>query len=152
MTIQLQIGHTYRSRDGAAEFTIDRVTDAISYLGPIAWSGTSAWWANTGRNFGDVDGPYDLVEDVTPTATGPVRQITVTRTEIVPGVYNRLSVRPYGGENGRKVIAAFVDVADDDYTPGYWAAMNAEELDAAAATLTQLANALRAIATEKGTA
>ena len=156
MTIYpLRVGKTYRTRDGSAEHTISRIETGYTRHGDIAWGGIdNAWWANTGKSYGDLERPSDLVEEVhptAPTAEGPVRRRTVTTTEIRPGVYNRLWVKyPDGTWMGRPLLCAIVehDEPNPDRPP-FLAAMNAEELDALAAIATQLADALRAIKTEK---
>lgn len=143
MTIRLQIGHTYRTRDGSAEHTIAEIDSrGVAYT----VNRGSAWWSDTGNQTRSFEYPTDLVEDVTP-PTAPVRQTTVTRTEIVPGIYGRLQIT-HGGTFGELWVRVVPrnPLADVDY-----AALTAEELDALAATATQLANALRAIAAEKGT-
>lgn len=133
MTIKLQLGHTYRTRDGSAEHTIDRIDDIE---GEIAYAGKNSWWVFNGQKHnGPYTNPMDLVEEVTP---GPVRQTTVTRTEIVPGIYGNLQVASALDQN-YVCVMVFREL------------FNAEELDQAVATLTQLAAALRAIAAEKGT-
>ena len=141
MTIQLEVGKTYRTRDGSAEHTIVEIDpdDGVAYTVNRA----VAWWADTGKKTRSFDYPTDLVGEVT---TGPVRQTTVTRTEIVPGTYGRIQVA-YLTDNARQVVFNLTDREGQMLDRGNF---DAEELDALAATLTQLANALRAIAAEKG--
>lgn len=131
MTIKLQLHHTYRTRDGSAEHTIDEIDGNIA----TATASNQSWWIENGQKNKRPD-RHDLVEEV----TDPVRQHTVTRTEIVPGYYGLVWVgETFGGAIG---------------TIGFGVSsrsVNAEELDALAATATQLAAALRAIAAEKGT-
>lgn len=151
MTIQLELNKTYRTRDGSSEHTIDRITTDPSPYGDVAHAGHHAWWAKTGKALGDEIRPDDLVEEVT---TGPVRQVTTTRTEIVPGTYGRVWVDlPAHGDNGVNpddIWAAIVPRGPSTHKI-VMCALNAEELDATAATLTQLAAALRQIAAEQNT-
>ena len=140
MTIQLQIGRTYRTRDGKAEHTIAKINH------DVATAGYETWWLNGSKYREPLESSNDLVEDITPSTApaGPVRM--TLRTEIVPGDYGRLRV-------------SHADIRDANVWLGVLATSHpnapmfhpfrAEELDAAAATLTQLANALRAIAAEK---
>lgn len=72
-------------------------------------------------------------EWVFPVETGPVR--TVTRREIVGGSYGKIEVVPH--EPG-VVLVGFTHPFDQHYI-----SLNADELLAAAAVLTQLAEALR---------
>lgn len=70
----------------------------------------------------------------------PVRTVTLQRTEIQPGTYGRIRVGSYDPE--RNWIDIYIDYIGFDAT----------DLRAAAATLTQLADGLDAIASEqKGT-
>ena len=156
MTIYpLQVGKTYRTRDGKAEHTINRIDNRDGFYGPVAWSpDNKAWWANTGKSCGDTESPDDLVEEVhptAPTAEGPVRRRTVT--EIVPGLYGRLRVIAGYSEGYGEPVAevGFVNRSGVDIARSAMIILNAGELDALAAIATQLAVALRAIAAEKGT-
>lgn len=67
----------------------------------------------------------------------PIR--TVTRTEIVPGVYGRLSVARQSGEEPRAMIALADSLGNVTMTHHGW---SIDELRAAALVLTQLADAL----------
>lgn len=144
MTIKLEVGHTYRTRDGA-EYTIDRIGNNIASED----NSSLGWWADTGRMSTHHMYTGDLVEEATHEAPGPVRRRTVTRTEIVPGVYGNVHVT--------KVFQTpDCDAPNKRPTPGVdlevRATFYAEDLDALAATATELAAALRAISAEKGTA
>lgn len=80
---------------------------------------------------GDTDHPLDLVAKWVD--DGPVR--TVTRQEIVPGTYGRLGV---GEAIGGVVAVGWVGHHNTPYPR-----LTADELDAAARVLAQLAEALR---------
>lgn len=136
MTIYpLQVGKTYRTRDGKAEHTII----STRYGDTAVAACSQVWWLSDGRKNHSRQDPEDLVEEVRPTAPtteGPVRRRTVT--EIRPGTYGIAWV----GETFDGAIG----------TAGFGVSSrscSAEELDALAATATQLADALRAIAAEK---
>lgn len=143
MTIKLQIDHTYRTRDGKHEHRIARIEDGVAY--GVDTGGAWSWWADSGLRMLGAINLNDLVEEVT---TGPVRRRTVTRTEIVPGTYGRLIVgQAYGPDEdtgGNRWLFSLCE------NPSEWAALTAEEIDQVAATLTQMASALRAISAEKG--
>ncbi len=134
MTIQLELNKTYRTRDGKAEYKIDN----LDQYG-VAWAGGQGW-VRTGLRANGNENPSDLVEEV---ITGPVRQRTTTRTEIVPGTYGRLSIA-----RGGDPTALLVHVTPR-HVPSAHTSVTADELDALAATAAQLAAALRQIATEQ---
>lgn len=77
---------------------------------------------------------FRLVSRAAP--TGPVR--TVTRSEIVPGIYNRLGV---GEQSGDRIWVGLVE-NDGDYDLG--SLLDAKQLRALAATATEIADALEA--------
>lgn len=139
MTIKLQLNHTYRTRDGNAEHKITRIEDGAAYT-----ADGYSWWSNSGLRVIDSTTSKDLIEDV----TGPVRQRTITRTEIAPGDYGHIRVDRLAND-GALVVLGFKTTGG--IFPDARSLFGADELDALAATLTQLAAALRAIATEKGT-
>lgn len=155
MTITLHLNRTYRTRDGKSEYRIDR----IDYNANTAWAVDHghSWWADTGRKNRSREYPEDLVEEVPHTwpmrdsferleaemqaeeqPASPVRQRTVTTTEIRPGLYGRVMVSQWVPESNDKPV----DVSMGGFH-------SADELDAAAATLTQLAAGLRAIKAEQ---
>ena len=70
--------------------------------------------------------------------TGPVR--TVTRKEIVPGVYGKVSIHQLRGDNGQVYLALLSCPADKVNTAHVQ--MTATELRAAVATLSEIADAL----------
>lgn len=110
---------------------------------------------HTGRNGKSVVGHIATIEQITPSSKpddrwltftdgcdgyessftlvppSPVRTETITRSVIVPGVYGRLFVMTEGGGN------PFIAIENPA------GALNADELDAAALVLTQLAAAVR---------
>jgi hypothetical protein len=87
-----------------------------------------AWW-HAGCYYSDgTESPLDLVAEWT--EDGPVR--TVTRREIVPGTYGLIVVRDGPSPTGNRA-SVHVDA-------GWY---SADELDAAARVLTELAGALR---------
>lgn len=67
----------------------------------------------------------------------PVVIETVTKTRIVPGVYGRIEISPYADTS-----VTHVGVRFDPMSDGY-AALDADELDAAASVMSTLAKALR---------
>lgn len=160
MTITLQLGHTYRTRDGQTvgpmingdkhryygdwEFTVDQYLDT---------GGTGRAWRADGTfddHSASNEHALDLVEEVlpatTPTASSPVRQRTITTTEIVPDTYGRLIVFDFPLTDTGDVSIALVPKFGGEAKPVH---MSADELDAAAATMTALAAALRQIAKKK---
>lgn len=113
--VKLEVGKYYKTRDGRK-------------VGPMIASGY-AWlyeddqncrlWNSDGSGYyGDTDGA--IIAEWTEEPTGPVR--TVTRKEIVPGVYGNVEVYGVG-----------------DF---YIRQSNATELRAAITTLTEIADAL----------
>jgi hypothetical protein len=117
-----------------------------SRVGPMTWRGGMMedfvepamrnWWRVDGRvgGYGTENNPLDIVAEGEP--TGPVR--TVTRKEIVPGIYGKLNVT--GTYQKSRVTLDWV--TDDFYTAPPIVGLDASELRAAAATLTEIADAL----------
>ena len=89
----------------------------------------------TQSGMGDHTTP-NLIAEWTDAPTGPVR--TVTRSEIVPGIYNRLGV---GHQCGDRIWVGLVE-NDGDYDLG--SLLDAGQLRALAATATEIADALEA--------
>lgn len=93
---------------------------------------------------GNVDGWHDASMFELVASTGPVR--TVTRKEIVPGVYGRVKVADYVPEHMSGNAA--IHLADRCGKTGpaslHW--LNATELRAAAVTFVELADALDEVA------
>lgn len=81
---------------------------------------------------------WDLIE---PAQSGPVRTVTTTRKEIVPGVYGRLKITPIVSRDQWKNVAIQF-VMRGDIKEIAEAALSPSELRAAAETFTQLADAL----------
>ena len=86
----------------------------------------------------------EWAEPITPAPT-PVQTHTTVRTVIVPGEYGRVAVEHPSAAPDRVSIAFDREIG----TGGEWYIMGATELRAAAATLTQLADGLDAIAAER---
>ena len=121
--MQIEAGKHYRTREG-------------SRVGPMAYH-EYGWSADDGFTIYDTNGrrvlgigeePTDLVAEWQD--GGPVR--TVTRREIVPGVYGIMSIKE---NHPRHTNSVNVCIQPTHAT--------ADELDAAARTLQQLAEALR---------
>ena len=115
-----------RTRDGRRVGPIERVFPNCGYHDDWKWrvEGGSFWDAH-GKTWdkGDAPSPSDLVAEWT---EGPIR--TVTRREIMPGTYGLVTVDPSGAYVRLGLVREI---------------FTADELDAAAAVLTQLAEALR---------
>lgn len=113
--LKIEEGKYYKTRDGRK-------------VGPIRkWEGCLKEWAVDGRN-GYLEGfnTEDLIAEWT---DGPVVTETVTKTRIVPGVYDGVEVV---ASQSQGVIGVYMART---YTP--------DELDAAAAVLSALAKGLR---------
>lgn len=130
------MGDTWAPREGAYGRTRDgqRVGPLRAFgYGFIEIEGDGRLWEPDGRFVNEMR--YDMTRDLVAewTEDGPVR--TVTRREIVPGTYGRLGVgQPFEGV----VPVGWVGHHHTSYPR-----LNADELDAAARVLTQLAEALR---------
>lgn len=115
--------------DGEYKFTIGWLNESSAY-------GTAQ---HCGREFSDnwsltATKTWRIVSPAEP--TGPVRTVTRTTREIVPGIYNRLGV---GEQSGDCIWVGLVE-NDGDYDLG--SLLNASQLRALAATLTEIADAL----------
>lgn len=130
--LRLEEGKCYRNVNGQKVGPMKR--HAAAFGDQYCWKpfNVRGWWndqgkAEPGRDCGD------LVSEWPDTATtGPTR--TVTRTEIVPGVYGRVSVKKVmPGHDPSKTVNVAIPSAH----------LTADELDAAAAVLTELAKAVR---------
>jgi hypothetical protein len=125
--MKIEVGKSYHTVEGEkAEIDAHHpsVEDGFQFSGAV---GAYRWWWNAEgeSQFGDVN---TIVAEWT---DSPVR--TVTRLEVVPGVYGRVYVDERGGvafTNGMTVWKS-----GDQLT--------ADELEAAAAVLTELAKAVR---------
>lgn len=122
MTLKLEVGKTYKRRDGVIIDIVELVEGGIIY--PFRCD-RGQTYTPEGEMFGTKDpSPYDIVSEVKPETPSPVR--TVTRKEVVPGVYG--NVKAY--INGAGKIGAEATCLDKD---------NIRE---AIATLTLIADAL----------
>lgn len=134
--MQIEAGKYYKTRDGRK-------------VGPAKVAGAGKgkhkdWNWMLGTESGDAyyqdhgTAPYmselDIIAEWTDTQPSPVRTETITRSVIVPGVYGRVHVGLYEGKPA---------VWTDDRTCACIAPWTADELDAAALVLTQLAAAVR---------
>lgn len=134
MALKIEAGKYYRTRDGRKVGPMVRPAKPDEYpwhgTGPL---GNCIWYRSEGGKFHGpiMQNALDLIAEWTDEPTGPVR--TVTRKEIVPGVYGRVEVTADGAV--RFVWARGV-------TQGGPTLMSAPELRAAAAVLTELADAL----------
>lgn len=137
MTIKLETGKRYYD-------TTSAVVGPMRILNTLS---DHSWGSNRMRGYRD-DGTSDfnptLIAEVIGQPTSPVRTVTTTRTEIVPGDYGRVRVK-LGGSRHELWVAV---IPRNPLNESTLCAMNADELDALAATATQLAAALRAIAAE----
>ena len=127
--LTLEAGKSYRRRDGSKDTIVENDGDH-SY--PFVGADGDCYTTN-GRFYRHRRSPRDLVaewpSDDAP--TGPVR--TVTRKEIVPGVYGLVTV-----EN--RVGGCRLALPRDNF----FCADNVGELRAAIATLTEIADAMEA--------
>lgn len=151
MTLALQADHTYRARNGETFGPLRPYDHPLYVWGALDDSGRQQCWTSDGRWVTYVEHPLDLVEDITALApafdpAGPVRQETVTRTKIVYGVHGRLYVVDVAPTTHGVALRFTRRDTAEGVGSGFW--LNAEELDQLAATATQLAAALRAIALE----
>jgi hypothetical protein len=132
--MQIEAGKFYRTRDGRkvgpAKFLDEKFYADQGY----PWSLNGLFMYQSSGIAGDgAHEEHDLVAEWFDTPTGPVR--TVTRKEIRGGTYGRLRIEP--GLTGT-VLLGVEDGIDTDQT--HW---TEKELRAAAATLIELADALR---------
>lgn len=120
--MQVEAGKFYRTRDGrkVGPMFEDKSFDRKAFVDQL---GNGCGWAEDGKGLWMASG-IDLVSEW---SDGPVRE--VTRKEIVPGVYGIIDVPPQDDINDRVFIEGLGRV-------------NAAELRAAAATLTEIADAL----------
>lgn len=135
--MQIEKGKFYRTRDGrkVGPVVVDscgffRVDDIGHYTG----DGLYAYRGELPRNDRDEAAGLARNDLVAEWTDGPVR--TVTRKEIVPGVYGRIEISPHA-----RTAVTHVGVRFEPMTDGF-VALDADELRAAAATLTELADAL----------
>lgn len=131
MTLKLEVGKYYKTRDGRKASIIRKNETPDNYLVDHIEQGYQLYHYPSGKsNLGDRRD--DLIAEWTDAPTGPVR--TVTRKEIVPGVYGSVVV---GVRLQDGAIAVGFSVTGT-------AVLNPAELRAAIATLTEIADALEA--------
>lgn len=124
--MKIEVGKSYWTVKGEKADVAERHPDSGRRFPFRGVSGGGVlWWDENGNSL--IDGGHDLVAEWTD--DGPTR--TVTRLEVVPGVYDGVSVMiPDNGMVNLHVMFAFNDPS-------------ADELEAAAAVLTELAKAVR---------
>ena len=128
MSLQLEAGKFYRTRDGRK---VGPITETRSMYG-YRWSvtGVDALWNDRGIDGNAPSGlqPSDIIAEWSdaPAETGPVR--TVTRREIVPGDYGHVWV-------GEGMVQEALIKIERSF-------MTAAELRAAIAILAEIADAL----------
>lgn len=141
MTLLIE-GRTYVDTMGATVGPMKRATTPPrSY--PWYSQNNIGRYDDTGRA-SSPNQPCLLYELGTPTAEGPVRRRTAT--EIRSGDYGRIRISHNSARDGTVWLGLLARTNPD--VPVFYP-LTAEELDALAATATQLADALRAIAAEK---
>lgn len=136
MTLTLEIGRYYRTRDGRK---VGPLKPGEQHpIGPWLFKTTDplSYYRANGRSYPDggenQNKPDDLIAEWTedtPEPDGPVRKVVTETVEIVPGTYNYIEVNMAQPSPGHVNVRLKGD-------------MNAEELRAAATTLAQLADAL----------
>ena len=127
LELKLEVGKYYLTRDGSRVGPMCRYRDGTYFhLG----YGREGLWRVDGCDVWD-DGKNDLIAEWHTSPTGPVR--TVTCKEIVPGVYGLVTV-----EN--RVGGCRLALPRDNF----FCADNVDELRAAIATLTEIADAMEA--------
>lgn len=124
--MQLEAGKYYKTRDGRKVGPLRVRSDGVFRQDNYEYiDGTFTWWEGGEASYDKSPNPHDLVSLW---EEGPIR--TVTRREIVPGVYVSTKVAVGDVANGSKV---WIDVSDN---------MTAEELREAAHLFNQLAEVL----------
>lgn len=129
MEMKIEAGKYYKTRDGRKVGPMSAHRDNQGDKDDIWMVGNdslSARWQDGTSAHDHSLRPSDLVAEWT---DGPVVTETVTKTRIVPGVYGAVTVGAYDN----KSVVAYIGMTF----------YNADELDAAAAILTQLAEGLR---------
>lgn len=129
--MQIESGKFYKTRDGRKLGPMGTWSQTNTYRWSDKSGDGSEIWADNGSFLIGEDSASDLIAEWPTETTGPVR--TVTRKEIVPGVYERLTVAP--AENGNVAVKF-------NGALGSYSMLSASELRAAIATLTEIAEAL----------
>jgi hypothetical protein len=157
MTLRLEVGKFYRTRDGRK---IGPMRDGgAAYSGLFVGPGTviirTDGSPTTHPQIYLLDGTVAMMRageenDILVaewTESSPVRttERTITETEIVPGIYGRLEIAPYSVDHDGWAIG----ITTSNGRANSVQTMSAEELRAAAVTLNELADALDRIAAEK---
>jgi len=131
--MKLEVGKYYRTREGEKVGPMRHYPDDRSH----PWrSDSGAAYADDGTRWEGANQPDSIIiaewsdepAAPKPSATGPVR--TVTRKEIVPGVYGKIEVES-------RVGGVRIEMQEQFYCD-----QNVAELRAAIATLTEIADAL----------
>lgn len=144
--MKLEVGKFYKTRDGrkVGPMGIEESQDATSFHWNVQGAGVGRWdesgddgYAST---FTAVDD--DLVALWQDAPTGPVRTVTRTTKEIVPGVYGAVSVHQItdSADAGHVWITLTSKEATPEQT--FHALLKADQIRAAIATLTEIAQAL----------
>ena len=84
---------------------------------------------------------FRIISRASDKPTSPVRTVTTTRKEVVPGVYGRISIHKNAHDDGR-VLVRLADSAGEVNLENCGHYMTSEELTAAIATLTEIRDAL----------
>lgn len=129
--MKIEAGKHYITRGG------EKVGPIVGYgplYGPV--NDPEGWYEN-GRRSAIGESVLDLVAEWPDETTGAVR--TVTRKEIVKGVYGRLSIRPYSTDKRILIALANTEGSIGDAVHHGW---TLDELRSAIATLTEIADAL----------
>jgi len=140
--MQLEVGKFYRTRGGWKAGVVG--DDGSRYLPLRVQHDAHNWhkWHNIdGTLSDDVSSDFDIIAEWTdePEQTGPVRD--VLRKKIAHGIYGKLSVHQLRGDNG-EVYMAFVDSISHKENTVH-AVLTAAELRAAAATMIEIADAMK---------
>lgn len=127
--VKLEVGKYYKTRDGSKVGPIDHYGRTTCGYDAMR-SGSYIWETETGKNYPNTYGvsdipQMDIIAEWGDEHASPVR--TVTRKEIVPGVYGKVGIGSY------QVDA--VEVSIDGF-------LTTSELRSAIATLTEIADAM----------
>ena len=130
--MKLEVGAYYKTRDGrkVGPMAIEESQDSTSFHWNVQGAGVGRWDESGDDGYASIftvaDG--DLISEWTAAPTGPVRTVTRTTREIVPGVYDGLDVGQ--AVDGHVFIAMGIHRVD------------AEAIDALIANLTVIRDAL----------
>lgn len=142
--MKIEAGRYYKTRDGRTVGPITRgpITDAARYWqsdGDLngfqsAWFEDGSFWPEGHPNKCDEISRLDLISPASDTTPSPVRTVTTTRQEIVPGVYGQIRVYDEPCEKGHVCLGS-------NKVAYHW---TADELTAAIQTLTEIRATLTA--------